>query len=54
MMHKMIIQFINIEIEPTKIENSTPSFNFHRLEDFTFIRWHLSSSTDLFCTALNT
>jgi hypothetical protein len=36
-MHKVIIQFINIEAERTKIENSTSSCSFHRLEDFTVI-----------------
>lgn len=38
----MISQFINREVEQTKIENSTASFNFHRL-GFTFIRQHPSS-----------
>jgi len=36
-MRKVIIQFINIEAERTKIENSTSSCSFHRLEDFTVI-----------------
>lgn len=38
----MISQFINSVVEQTKIENSTASYNFHRL-GFTFIRRRSSS-----------